>query len=114
MNGKFNGCYVATLTPFNATGNLDAGMAKSHAQWLMENGMAGLCPAGTTGEFLYLSDAEKRALIAATTEAAAGSVPVIAGVWALTKRETQDLARHAEAVGADGVFLPPPHLLPRR
>ena len=112
MVGKFHGCYTATLTPFDAGGKLDVGVVKAHAQWLIENGIAGLCPVGTTGEFLYLSDAEKRDMAAATVAAAAGKAPVIAGVWALTTGEMQGLARNAEAIGADGVFLPPPIYYP--
>ena len=112
MLGKFQGCYTATLTPFDAGGKLDAGVGKAHAQWLIENGMDGLCPAGTTGEFLYLSESEKRAVVAATVEAAGGRVPVIAGVWGLTTGEMQRLARYAAETGADGVFLPPPIYYP--
>ncbi len=112
MQAKFHGCYTATLTPFDAQGKLDAGAAKCHAQWLIANGIAGLCPAGTTGEFLYLSEPEKREIVAATVAGAAGNVPVIAGVWALTQREMQALARHAEEMGANGVFLPPPIYYP--
>ena len=112
MQPKFQGCYVATLTPFDASGKFDAGAAQSHAQWLVENGIEGLCPAGTTGEFLYLSHQEERELVSATVAAAQGRVPVIAGVWALTANETQDLARHAETAGANGVFLPPPIYYP--
>ena len=112
MQGKLKGCYTATLTPFDAGGKLDAGLAKAHAQWLIENGMEGLCPAGTTGEFLYLSETEKREVVAATVAAAARRVPVIAGVWALTTGEMERLAQHAAEIGADGVFLPPPIYYP--
>jgi 4-hydroxy-tetrahydrodipicolinate synthase len=108
----FSGCYVATLTSFDATDHLDEGAARDHVHWLVENGVDGLCPAGTTGEFLYLTEDEKRRLTALTVEAAAGRVPVLAGVWALRAPERVDLAHAAEDAGASGVFLPPPIYYP--
>lgn len=109
---RFSGCYVATLTPFDAADSLDEGAAHAHAQWLVENGVDGLCTAGTTGEFLYLTEAEKRRLTALTVQAVAGRVPVLAGVWALRPHERADLARAAEDAGAAGVFLPTPIYYP--
>lgn len=109
---RFTGCYVATLSPFDTAGKLDAGAARAHAAWLLEQGAAGLCPAGTTGEFLYLSGKEKARLTAACVEASAGRAPVIAGVWALTVFEMQDLVRAAADSGAAAVFLPPPIYYP--
>ena len=108
----FKGCYVATLTPYNSSDAVDSGMVRAHAQWLVENGIAGLCPGGTTGEFLFLSDAERRQVVSATVEGVAGRVPVIAGVWAERSDAAADLARHAEATGAQGVFLPTPIYYP--
>lgn len=117
MTGKsakelFRGCYVATLTPFDAADRLDVGTAAAHAQWLAENGAEGLCPAGTTGEFLYLTEAEKIALIGATVQAVNGRIPVIAGVWGVRGAEMIRLAKAAEDAGADGVFLPTPIYYP--
>jgi 4-hydroxy-tetrahydrodipicolinate synthase len=109
---RFHGCYVATLTPFDSASRLDTGAARAHIQWLVENGVEGLCPAGTTGEFLYLTHAEKRSIVAATVEAAGGRVPVIAGVWALSALEAAGLAKEAQDAGADAVFLPPPIYYP--
>ena len=108
----FHGCYVATLTPFDGTDRLDTGAVRAHTQWLLENGTEGFCPAGTTGEFLYLTAAEKAALIAATVEAAAGRAPVIAGVWALGEAERIFLTKAAHAAGAAAVFLPAPIYYP--
>jgi dihydrodipicolinate synthase/N-acetylneuraminate lyase len=108
----FHGCYVATLTPFDATDRLDEGVVRAHAQWLVEQGVDGLCPAGTTGEFLYLADEEKARVVAATVEAVNGRAPVLAGVWALRPAACAELARQAETAGADGVFLPPPIYYP--
>jgi len=109
---RFRGCYVATLTPFDADDRLDVGTAAAHAQWLAENGAEGLCPAGTTGEFLYLTEAEKIALITATVQAVKGRIPVIAGVWGLRPAEMARLAKAAEDAGAEGVFLPTPIYYP--
>ncbi len=112
VKAAFKGCYVATVTPFNGANRLDAGAIHAQVAWLIENGVEGLCPAGTTGEFLYLTDEEKRQIITATVEAAGGKIPTIAGVWAFTSAEAADLARHAEASGAQGVFLPTPIYYP--
>ncbi len=112
IKSKFQGCYVATLTPFDSKDALDEGVVSAHADWLVENGAQGLCPAGTTGEFLYLTQEEKRRLVAATVKAVRGRVPVIAGVWALRMEEITALARAAEDAGADGIFLPTPIYYP--
>jgi len=112
LKNRFGGCYIATVTPFNTAGSLDKVQIAAQARWLIESGVAGLCPAGTTGEFLYLSHDEKRYLVEHTVNAAEGKVPVVAGIWALTTAEVSDLARNAEACGADGIFLPPPIYYP--
>ena len=109
---RFKGCYVATLTPFDSQGRVDLGVVRAHTAWLIENGIEGLCPVGTTGEFLFLSESEKSAIIRATVEGASGRVPVLAGVWATTPEEINRLAKGAEDTGADGVFLPTPIYYP--
>ncbi len=109
---KLHGCYIATLTPFDSTGCLDIGTVRAHAQWLISRGTEGLCPAGTTGEFLYLTTEEKASVVAESVNAVSGKVPVIAGVWGFTTSECKELANSAEENGAVGVFLPPPTYYP--
>lgn len=108
----FRGCYVATLTPFDTQDRLDEGVVREHAAWLLENGIVGLCPGGTTGEFLYLTEEERKRVVAATVAGVNRRVPVIAGVWALSPAEAARLAKAAEDAGADAVFLPPPIYYP--
>lgn len=102
---------VATLTPFDANDRLDLAAVRTHTRFLIENGVSGLCPAGTTGEMLYLSVGEKVRLIEETC-AAAGCVPVVAGVWAHREKEIRLLCRAAQAARASAVFLPPPIYYP--
>lgn len=108
----FQGCYVATLTPFDSADRVDSGAIRGQVDWLIEAGVEGLCPAGTTGEFLYLTESEKLEVIKATVEAVHGRIPVIAGVWGLREAEVQRLAQVAEEVGASGIFLPTPIYYP--
>jgi 4-hydroxy-tetrahydrodipicolinate synthase len=109
---RFSGCYAATLTPFDENDQVNTATVRRHTDWLIENGIAGLCPAGTTSEFLYLSQEEKIRVVAETAEAASGRIPVLAGVWAWQMEERAALAQAAQKTGADGVFLPPPIYYP--
>ena len=109
---RFQGCYTATLTPFDHQNAVADGVITRHINWQIERGIAGFCPAGTTGEFLYLSETEKVCVIQAAAQAANGRVPVIAGVWAWEARDRASLSKAAQAAGADAVFLPPPIYYP--
>jgi 4-hydroxy-tetrahydrodipicolinate synthase len=108
----FTGLYVATLTPLDTDHRIHWGVVREHMDLLAAAGVEGVCPVGTTGEFLYLTIGEKVRLIEATVSASAGRMRVIAGVWALTAKEMTLLARAAQAAGADAVFLPPPIYYP--
>lgn len=112
LKSVFHGCYIATLTPFTATNILDTGVLEAHSQWLVEMGIDGLCPAGTTGEFLFLTHQEKMLAATHSVKAVRGRVPVIAGIWGNTVSEVQGLAAHAMDCGANAVFLPPPIYYP--
>ena len=67
-----------------------------------------LVPCSTTGEFTTLSPEEYRRVIELYVSAAAGRIPVIAGVGALSTGETIGLAQYREQVGADAIMLVPP------
>ncbi len=108
----FAGLYVATLTPFDANNHIDFGVVRAHVDFLIEAGINGLSPCGTTGEFHYLSLWEKVRMVEQTVRATKGRVPVMAGIWALTVKETSLLARAAESEGAAAVFLQPPIYYP--
>ena len=68
----------------------------------------GLVPCGTTGEFPTLTPDEHRRVIELYVTAAAGRVPVIAGVGALSTAGAIALAQDAERLGADAVMVVPP------
>jgi dihydrodipicolinate synthase/N-acetylneuraminate lyase len=104
-----HGILVAVSTPFTAdAAAVDEETLRAQTDRLIGAGVHGLVATGTTGEFPTLTDAEYRRVIEAYVQAADHRVPVVAGVGALSTRAAVDLARHAEAVGADAVMLVPP------
>ncbi|GAB4345111.1 MAG: dihydrodipicolinate synthase family protein [Candidatus Abyssubacteria bacterium] len=101
------GIYVANLTAFR-DGKLDIDAVRAHSEFLIEAGVAGLCPAGTTGEFLYLSVEEKKTLFSALADVCRGRTRLICCTWDHSRDALAELCRFASDIGADGIFLPPP------
>ena len=90
-------------TPFDACGAVEVPALQTLCDHLIAQGVHGLTPLGSTGEFAYLDFAQKETVIRATVEAAAGRVPVIAGVAATTTWDAVAQARRwAELGGGNG------------
>src|SRR4051812_47017077 len=92
----------ALLTPFRPDGAVDGDALRAHVGWLIEHGVDGLMPCGTTGETALLSDDEVIEGVEHAV-AAAGGRPVIAHVGRPGTQATIELGRRALAAGADAV-----------
>jgi len=104
-----HGVLPALITPFTDDGaHVDTQALAAIVERLVGAGVDGLVPGGSTGEFTTLTGAERRLLVEATVDAAAGRVPVVAGTGALSTRETVELSVHAERSGAAAVMVVPP------
>jgi 4-hydroxy-tetrahydrodipicolinate synthase len=113
MPQAFHGVLPALITPFTADGSaIDTEGLAANIERLIGAGVGGLVPGGSTGEFVTLTNPERRQLVEATVEAAAGRVPVVAGTSALSTRETIELSAHAERAGAAAVMVAPPFYEP--
>ncbi len=91
-------------TPLTPGGEVDAEALQRLCDHLIAAGVHGLTPLGSTGEFAYVDFAAKERIVAATVEAAAGRVPVIAGVAATTIRDGVAQANRWAELGADGIL----------
>lgn len=103
----FGAVMSAMVTPFDAGGKLDLDAACRLARWLAERGNDGLVLAATTGEGATLSDAERRDLVRAVSEAV--TIPVVAGTGSNDTRHSIALTREAESLGAAGVIVVAPY-----
>ena len=109
MPDTFHGVLPALITPFTDDGSaIDTGALTALVDRVINAGVGGLVPGGSTGEFTTLTNSERRQLVEVTVEAAAGRVPVVAGTGALSTRETVELSVHAEQAGAAAVMVVPP------
>ena len=71
---------------------------------LIAAGVHGLTPLGSTGEFAYLSWPQRRRIVEVVVKAAAGRVPVVAGVAATTIADAVFQAREMQELGCDGIL----------
>lgn len=101
---RLHGVLPYLVSPVAADGQVQRDVLGRLVDHLIEAGVHGLVPLGSTGEFAYLTVAQRLAVVEATVAAARGRVPVLAGVAATTTAEAVRLARAVMAAGADGVL----------
>ncbi|KAL1847817.1 hypothetical protein Daus18300_013806 [Diaporthe australafricana] len=106
---SLKGIMVALYTPFTADQSaIDVEALEQHIQNLVKAGVHGLVPGGSTGEFTTLTIEERKQLVEVSVKSAAGKVPVVAGIGALSTKEGVELAKHAAEAGAAALMVVPP------
>ncbi len=106
---KLRGCFVALVTPFLPDGTIDEEGFRANIEFLIERGIAGIVPCGTTGESATLSWEEHNRVVDIALQQAAGRVKVIAGAGSNSTRESVEAARHAQERGADAILCITPY-----
>ncbi|CAN7453961.1 4-hydroxy-tetrahydrodipicolinate synthase [Pararhizobium sp. LjRoot238] len=105
----FRGSYTVMVTPFDEAQRVDEARLRDFVEWQIVEGVQGLIPLGSTGEFLSLTRHERQQVASIVVDQAKGRVPVLIGTGAEWTDEAVSLSREAEALGADGVMVIPPY-----
>ena len=108
MSWRLLGSYVALPTPFSS-GEVDYAALERLVDWHVEQGSDGLVAVGTTGEGATLTDYERRSVIERTIERAGRRIPVVAGIGTNNTAQSIELARFAQAAGADAALVVTPY-----
>lgn len=103
----WRGVFPAATTQFAADYSVDIDATQRVQDNLIRTGVDGLIVMGTVGENNSLEPEEKRMLLQASTEAAKGRVPILAGVSELTTARAIKYAVEAERSGIDGLMVLP-------
>ena len=108
LKARLRGALAFPITPYKADGSVDLDGVRRNAAWLPGTGLVAVVAPSGTGELFGMSPDECVAVTRATVDAIDGRLPVIASVG-FGPKVAADMAREAEAAGADGILALPPY-----
>src|SRR5664280_518987 len=100
----FHGVFPYLVSPIDASGHIRTDVLARLCDDLITSGVHGLTPLGSTGEFAYLNNAQRAAVVRTTIETAKGRVPVVAGVASTSTSDAVAQAKACQKLGADGIL----------
>ncbi len=105
---QWKGVFTPVVTPFAPNGDIDKQAWRRLLELLIDEGVAGIIVAGSTGEFYSMDAEEKADAYAFVSEVVAQRVTVLAGTSCIGTRDTLRLTEQALASGIDGALVLPP------
>ncbi|THD71322.1 MAG: dihydrodipicolinate synthase family protein [Bradyrhizobium sp.] len=100
----FHGVFPYLVSPVNPDGQIRTEVLGRLCDDLIMSGVHGLTPLGSTGEFAYLNNVQRIAVVQVAIEAAGRRVPVVAGVVSTSTQDAVAQARAYQKMGADGIL----------
>lgn len=109
---ELTGVLVALVTPMTREGRVDEPAVHRLVEHVLQGGVHGLLPLGSTGETASLDEESRRTMLAAVVKAAAGRAPVICGVAQPHLAAARSEVAAAIRLGADAALVAPPFYYP--
>lgn len=103
------GVLPAMVTPMTTRQEVDWPGLAAFTEHLIRQGVHGLIPLGSTGEYYALNPDERQRVVETVVDIANQRVPVWVGTNAGSTREAVAFSREAEKLGAAGVMLAAPY-----
>ena len=101
---KLAGVYPYLVSPVDRDGEVMEEPLRHLVAHLIDAGVHGLTPLGSTGEFAYLGWAQKRRIVEIVVAEAAGRLPVVAGVASTSTHDAVLQTEALVAAGADAIL----------
>jgi len=108
---KARGIIPPMITPFDKDEKVDVQALRKMTDYLIEAGVHGVFPLGSTGEGYGIGFDEKRRVIETVLEATNKRVPVYAGTGAITTKESVQLSQMATELGVDALSVITPYFI---
>jgi len=108
MAEKIQGVLTPTLVPLDARGEINEAEMRRFYGWLIDKGVHGLYPNGSTGEFTRFTVEERKRIVKISCEVANGRVPVLAGAAEANVKETLAACEAYHSYGARAVAIVSP------
>jgi 4-hydroxy-tetrahydrodipicolinate synthase len=100
----FRGVFPYLVSPIDERGRVKDAVLTRLVEGLIEAGVHGLTPLGSTGEFAYLNRTQRHRVVEVVVQAARRRVPVVAGVAATTVADAVEQVKAYDALGVDGIL----------
>ena len=108
---KVRGIIPPMITPFDEDEKVDCKTLKKMTDYLIDAGVHGVFPLGSTGEGYGIDFDEKKKVIETVLETANNRVPVYAGTGAITTKESIRLTEMATKLGVDALSVITPYFI---
>ena len=108
MNRKLEGIFTPTMVPLDQRGEINEVELRRYIDWLIERGVHGLYPNGSTGEFTRFTAEERRRIVQIFCDQTRGRVPILAGAAEANVKETLSACEHYAQFGARAVAIVSP------
>ncbi len=110
MPGKpLSGIFTPNISPTDAKGRIDEDTLRRYIDWLIQSGVDGLYPNGSTGEFVRFTPEERRRIIDIVVDQTAGRVPILAGAAEANVEETISACNAYGQLGVRAVAIVAPY-----
>jgi len=107
-NAKIQGIFTPNVVPLLDDGEINEPEFRRYIDWLIAQGVHGLYPNGSTGEFTRFTPDQRRRIVRIVCQQAAGRVPVLAGAAEADVRQTLDACEEYARCGARAVAIVSP------
>ena len=101
---KFRGVFPYLVSPIDERGRIKEAVLTRLVNDLIDAGVHGLTPLGSTGEFAYLNREQRHRIVEVVVQATRGRVPVVAGVAATTIADAIEQVKAYDTLGVDGIL----------
>jgi len=101
---EFRGVFPYLVSPVDERGRIKDAVLTRLVNDLIDAGVHGLTPLGSTGEFAYLNREQRLRIVEVVVHATRGRVPVVAGVAATTIADAVGQVEAYTALGVQGVL----------
>ena len=105
---KLSGIYTPNIVCLDNNGNINEGETRRYVDWLIDKGVHGLYPNGSTGEFTRFTAEERVRIIEIIADQVNGRVPILAGAAEANTRETIRACERYYDLGATAVAIVSP------
>src|SRR5882757_882158 len=108
MTSNIEGIFTPHIVPLHPNGEINEAELRRYIDWLIDSGVHGLYPNGSTGEFTRFTPEERRRIVAIMADQTAGRVPILAGAAEANVKETLAACEYYHSLGVRAVAIVSP------